>query len=281
MTASTARVEKAYDDPFVILHIDDVCEIMQRVKPSAVCVYLALATYANRKQANSCYPSMATIAKRANVSRRTVVHALEELQASEVITIEHRIDPDFGQKSNTYFLHRTRCAESAPPSANPVPTPGINSALPPMQNLHPNHMNTEPDEIEPVDDSSDDESLRRIASGAKVTYLCAPAGSENAKPVADDTGEPSAKPSKRKPETPFPPDMVLTQERLFYAVGKGMSERRAKLQFERFRNQAEAKDRRQINWDAAWRNWVLGEIDRYGKDVRTFDDEPERQRKVF
>jgi len=49
---------------------------------------------------------------------------------------------------------------------------------------------------------------------------------------------------------------------LAYALGKGMDQARAERQFERFTNHALATDRRQVDWDRAWQNWVLTELDR-------------------
>lgn len=151
MSRNRVQVEKGYDDPFVIVHNGDVLELMKRVKPTSVCVYLAILTHANRREGNSAYPSTATIAREANVSRRTVVAAVQELAEAGAMTVEHRTDPKKGQVSSLYRLLRLSdpCAKSAQAPVKDLHTPCAESAQPPMQNLHTNQMKEEPEEGEP------------------------------------------------------------------------------------------------------------------------------------
>lgn len=91
------------------------------------------------------------------------------------------------------------------------------------------------------------------------------AGSPDGAP--DDDEPVRGKVSRRKPETAIPvgyPDAA--------AIADGQSRIReaganldAGVQAERFRNHAEQNDRRCRDWSAAWRNWVVGAIDKAPK----------------
>lgn len=222
MSSASFKVEKSYDDPFVILYTTDVYDIMQKVRPTAVCVFLALATHANRKQDNSCYPSFETLAREAKVSRRTVVSAIQELEAAEIITVEARIDPEFGQKSNLYFLNRTRGAKSAPPSADFIPGGGTKLAPPPVQNLHPNHMNLEPDEKEPY--------------------------------VGEDESHPEAKPNKKS--STVPESFVLSDRIKEWGSKDGFTHAMMEYQIPQFVDHWTAKGDTRKDWDATFRTWM-------------------------
>ena len=66
-----------------------------------------------------------------------------------------------------------------------------------------------------------------------------------------------AKTSKRAaPRTRISPDAEASAEQMLAAVTKGLSEREAKLQFEKFRDWAVAKGQVYADWNAAWRNWI-------------------------
>ena len=54
-------------------------------------------------------------------------------------------------------------------------------------------------------------------------------------------------------KTALPPDFVVDRE---YAIGKGWDAKKAEFEEERFSNHAKATGRRQVDWTAAWRNWV-------------------------
>jgi len=56
-------------------------------------------------------------------------------------------------------------------------------------------------------------------------------------------------PRRRKLDPDFAPDRS-------YALAKGWSETTVDLEIERFKNHARASGRRQLDWQAAWRNWV-------------------------
>jgi predicted transcriptional regulator len=144
------EVQKAYEDPFIILHNSDLTLLMQKVKPTTVNVYLALHIRANRKAGMSCFPSLSTIASDSNVSRRTVVNAITELEEHGFLTSEQREDEHGDPTSNMYWLHRPGPAKDAQGSAENAPRVVQDLHQGVVQNLHPNHMNLfNTDEIEP------------------------------------------------------------------------------------------------------------------------------------
>lgn len=148
-------VKKAYEVIFIQLHSSDLIHLMKTCKPTTINVFLALHIRANRKAGNTCFPSLSTIADDANVSRRTVVNAIEELESVGLVTVEKRMDDAGDQTSNLYWLHRK--SESAQGSAGSAPQVVQDLHQGVVQNLHPNHMNSfNTDEIEL--NSSDDEN---------------------------------------------------------------------------------------------------------------------------
>lgn len=70
----------------------------------------------------------------------------------------------------------------------------------------------------------------------------------------------SPKTPKRKSETPFPDDLELDKDLLKYAEEQEVTEDEARNEFEKFRNQAQATDRRQRDWRASWRTWITSAI---------------------
>ena len=60
--------------------------------------------------------------------------------------------------------------------------------------------------------------------------------------------------SRRKPERPLPADWLPNESHKAYANENSIS---LDFQADRFRNHAQANDRRARDWDAAFRNWLL------------------------
>src|SRR5690606_616450 len=59
---------------------------------------------------------------------------------------------------------------------------------------------------------------------------------------------------RRKPERPLPDKWIPNSAHISYAEDNGIN---LDFQAERFRNHAQANDRRARDWDAAFRNWLL------------------------
>lgn len=74
----------------------------------------------------------------------------------------------------------------------------------------------------------------------------------------DEPPPPKKKASRKKPETPLPDDFAVTDEMRAWAAenAPGVDVDRATA---KFRNHAQANERRQRDWVAAWRNWLLNE----------------------
>jgi hypothetical protein len=60
--------------------------------------------------------------------------------------------------------------------------------------------------------------------------------------------------SRKKPATPLPATWSPNEAHTQYAEAEGIA---LDFQAERFRTHAEANDRRLVNWDAAFKNWLL------------------------
>lgn len=68
----------------------------------AVTVYCYLCDRANKN--GECYPSTRTISQDLSISRRTVFHALNDLEREGLITRKHRHRTGGGISSNLYKL---------------------------------------------------------------------------------------------------------------------------------------------------------------------------------
>ena len=80
--------------------------MLTEVKPTSVVVYAVLAEHA-AADAGECWPSVARIARRGNVSERTVQTAIQELEATGWITVTARAE-DGTQQSNLYRIRRVK-----------------------------------------------------------------------------------------------------------------------------------------------------------------------------
>lgn len=84
-------------------------------------------------------------------------------------------------------------------------------------------------------------------------------------PPAGATGTPPSKrstSSRRKPSRPFPEDFTITEAMRHWHRGKGVSDTDANYQTERLRRWALAGDRRYVEWEQVWRNWIDGALER-------------------
>lgn len=96
---------------------------------------------------------------------------------------------------------------------------------------------------------------RNRGSNEDVTGL--QGGSKPVSNPAPDPTRPDPSPvsaGRRKPERPLPPEWLPTEAHRAYANDNGIS---LDFQADRFRNHAQANDRRARDWDAAFRNWLL------------------------
>src|SRR3954469_1046811 len=73
-----------------------------QLKAHGLAVYMALARFAN--QEGTCWPSLATIAKRTGMSRMQVIRELAKLQALGLIASEHQWGSKGEHRANIYTL---------------------------------------------------------------------------------------------------------------------------------------------------------------------------------
>jgi hypothetical protein len=112
MTTSTSSAP-SLDVPFTVrdqrrkgfFTIDN--ELLDRYGPQlgayGLAVYMALARFAN--QESTCWPSLATIARRTGMSRRQVIREIDKLQALGLIAVELQFNTKTGEhKANRYIL---------------------------------------------------------------------------------------------------------------------------------------------------------------------------------
>jgi len=85
---------------------------------------------------------------------------------------------------------------------------------------------------------------------------------------------PSAKkPEKRgkrkakAPETPLPADFEVFSEMADWALAKGLTDAQIDAETERFIEKSKAKGWTHVDWEAAWRTWILNAI-KFGLDVK-------------
>ncbi len=79
-------------------------------------VYLVLCRHADKEQ--SCFPSVALIAEKLNISKRQVLRALETLKEYRII----RIDKDKGKHNVYYLLDKKHWVSQTGDSQSPVTT---------------------------------------------------------------------------------------------------------------------------------------------------------------
>jgi hypothetical protein len=110
-------------------------------------VLLVLAEYAD--EADSCYPSQATIAAATEQSVRTVRGQLADLEAAGLLRREHRARPDGGRTSDRYYLLRDPdppADVAGAPRQPTTPPPGSPLPVPPGSLLPPNSQGEQPAE---------------------------------------------------------------------------------------------------------------------------------------
>ncbi len=74
----------------------------KKTKGSTRVVLFILADMANEK--NQCYPSLATIAERANIDRRQVIRIIKDLEAAGIISVFRRKESEGRNQSNIFTI---------------------------------------------------------------------------------------------------------------------------------------------------------------------------------
>lgn len=89
---------------------------------AAVVTWALISRYAGRER--SAWPSVATLASRLGVSRRTVQRHITELRRAGWLTVHPRATPGGRQTSSRYVLHATPGAPEPSPPASDVASTG-------------------------------------------------------------------------------------------------------------------------------------------------------------
>ena len=87
MTDKPIEIRDLRDGKFLWIDKSALKAISEKASPMEVAVYSWLCYYANYK-AQDCFPSVATLAKHAGVSRRTIMRALKRLEELRAVSIE-------------------------------------------------------------------------------------------------------------------------------------------------------------------------------------------------
>lgn len=99
---------------------------------SELLVLMALADFANGE--GHCWPSLASIGKKARLKRRQLIILLQKLETDGWFTVRHRHDPSGRQTSSSYQLNLVKVggAKNAP-----SPEGGAKTAPRGVQKMHP------------------------------------------------------------------------------------------------------------------------------------------------
>ena len=191
-------------------------------------VMLALADFADDR--GRCWPSIATIAKRARMTARSAQRILRKLESEGAV----KISTGTGRAGcNEYVL--TPDARVTPDAVSP---------LTPVS--HPPDARVTP----PLTPVSPEPSLNHQE----------PSGT----PFLIPPDEPPLKKKRRKPEIDLPEGWVPSDKNIQDALEKGLSEKEIQDEADRFRDYHYSKQSRFRDWDAAWRTWCSNSL-RYRK----------------
>lgn len=96
-------------------------------------------------------------------------------------------------------------------------------------------------------------------------------------PSSSNEEDSLVRPKRKAPETPLPPDWIPSESALKYATENGIDIQHEAMQF---RNHAAANDRRQRNWDAAFRTW-LGNAKKWSRPQQSQMTAADRNAQAF
>jgi hypothetical protein len=206
----------------------------EAITSSEKLVLLIIADYFNDEK-QCAWASVPTIAKNAVLTDRRVRQIVHSAEKKGLLRITHRTGD-----SNVYELPTLDSlaeSEIISPLKSASPTPEILST--PLKPASP-------------------PPLKPASGKPQLEPSCIePSGIEPQKPRARAI-------PKTKDLIPLPEDFSLTDEMCEWATaqckGKGL-EIDVGLLTERFKNHALANNRKQVDWQAAWRNWILTAIE--------------------
>lgn len=206
-----------------------------------VAVYAALARHADAK--GVCFPSYQGIADKLGISRRQVIRTVAVLVERGLIRVQTRRPPG-KRPQNVYVLTDDWC------------TKGTDARAAPSSGAEASPMNGDRDapvtETHPVGDREAPQLVTEMHS--KETQRTIPRNKTQ-------WGEESRS-SHARSATRITDDFVPSAELYAYATGKGVDRGEADAMTERFILywQTTPKNALKIDWDKAWKSWLLGDL---------------------
>lgn len=158
-------------------------------------VLIKLADNANDQ--GECWPSYQHIADQCEISRRSVVNHIDELEGAGFLKRESRIDPKKGSRSNIYHLTISQGTPFAK-KARTAKSPGANAALPPVQEIHQGGANAAPPLVQEIHQGSANAALGGSAGAApRISHSFEPVIEPVIEPVTEPFA-PQASPESRQ-----------------------------------------------------------------------------------
>lgn len=207
-----------------------------------------------------CWPSIDRIAWKLSVSERTVMRAVKDLEAVGCIEVRRH-----HRRANTYLIDLERL-DDKPPYIPPYEA----TKEPPLEDKMSPNPRTLGDKV------SDGEDKMSSKNGQNVTQLGDKMSDSTDKmspqplvePLVEPSEEPPYRASPKKRAAPLPDDFGMSDERLAYALSKGLDHLDADVEIEKLRNWAHGNGTVKKDWDAMWRNWVLTAVERRSSNRR-------------
>ena len=184
-------------------------------------VLLVIGSYLSRD--NSAFPKQKTIADALGIARETVNRAVKVLVERKYIAVTHRTRDDGGQRENLYHVLLDPCDAGITP---PVTSEDHTPCDPTASHLRPPHNTTSNSNELDLGDTPPEQPKRKAA----------PRGAARRCQIPDN----------------WAPNTVS------YAYGskRGLTPEEMNHEADQFRNDAVAKQKRFIDWQAAFRTWL-------------------------
>lgn len=209
---------------------------------SARMILLAIADCANDE--GLAWPSLSTIATKANVDRRTVMRCLGKLEVSgELERVSHGGRSGNGGASNQYVVR---------PEVGHLPAPKVGASDP--------HL---------ADSEVGASDTKVGANETKVGAQCPPNRKEPPEPRAFAAPPP-------KTATAAPLTFEVTDDMLAWASRNGITVD-LKWETEKFLDHHAAKGSKMVDWQRAWNNWMRNSKD-FNRNSRNADLDWEAQK---
>lgn len=101
---------------------------------------------------------------------------------------------------------------------------------------------------------------RDVTRDVTVTVLDTDTDTDTEKSNAVSASIDQSKKSEKKRATPVPKDFEVTPEMFDWVIGKGMPETKVRPETEAFINNHKAKGNVFVDWNAAWRTWMIKSV---------------------